>query len=147
MWFWEAAVLVLRCDSCGKKMCSFDSGKPNPQGKNIFWEQIFWRSCSGGLNYIFAIFKFWAGDSLSVFYLSWRIILIRLVVQFICIKSVLCWFRQTKLTICIWPFCLFGVSLTDKKTGCFSPFYLRCLIGWSIVYLILILITMSTGIY
>ena len=63
MWFWEAAVLVLRCDSCGKKMCSFDSGKIKTQGKNIFWEKIFWRSWYRGPKLHFR----------NKFFLGWRL--------------------------------------------------------------------------
>jgi hypothetical protein len=55
LWFWKAEVLVLRCDSCGKKMCSFDSGKPKTQGKIFVENKYFGGLDIGGLNYIFAI--------------------------------------------------------------------------------------------
>ena len=64
MWFWDAAVLVLGCDSCGQKMCSFVSGKPKTQEKKIFWEKYLGGLVIGCLNYIFAIKEYWVGDSL-----------------------------------------------------------------------------------
>jgi hypothetical protein len=50
LWFYEAAVLVLRCDSCGKR-CAVWIPESQKLRENGFFEKKYF----GGLDYIFAI--------------------------------------------------------------------------------------------
>ena len=63
MWLWDAIVLILGCQNCDKKMCSFDSGKPKTQEKIIF-EKIKIGLVIGCPKYLLMIQQIWAGDSL-----------------------------------------------------------------------------------
>jgi hypothetical protein len=54
LWFWEAAVLVLRCDSCGKRRAVLIPESQKLKEKRFVEAKYFGGLDIGGLNYMFA---------------------------------------------------------------------------------------------